>query len=381
MLHLLLLTGFVVIMACAQAYYSRRVAVYNSGIAEGAPLKKDRGIFMIIAMIIMALLVAFRSSQVGNDTPEYLRIFNEILSNSDYVSITRFEVGYVFLNRLVGKFTSNAQGVFIVCAIIQYSVFIWFIKKHSKNYALSLLLFFLLTFSSTLNIVRQALAMSFVFIAFDRILYKKPFGAIFWIIVATLFHTSAIITIILVFLPYIKFDGIFALVIFVLCVVFAFTDLLYKLCELVAPTYAHYFEGKYAESGWLAITYQLLSNLAYFAVVLIPIKVIGRNKAEVLKGRLSVNRKNNILLWITYAAFAGMLLGYKVNLIDRLITYFSAFTIVLIPNSLQKYDKTSRIVLSCAMVAILIAYSIVVIKIRPEWNAIYPYSFFWQVNA
>lgn len=381
MLHLLLLTGFVVIMACAQAYYSRRVAVYNSGIALGTPLKKDRGIFMIIAMIIMALLVALRSTEVGNDTPEYVRIFNEILSNSDYVSITRFEVGYVFLNRLVGKFTSNAQGVFIVCAIIQYSVFIWFIKKHSKNYALSMLLFFLLIFSSTLNIVRQSLAMAFVFIAFDRILSKKTFGAIFWIIVAALFHTSAIITIVLVFLPYIKFDGVFAAIIFVLCIIFAFTDLLYKVCELIAPTYAHYFEGKYAESGWLAITYQLLSNLAYFAVVLIPIKVIGRNKTKILEGTLSVNRKNNILLWITYAAFAGMLLGFKVNLIDRLITYFSAFTIILIPNSLQKYDKTSRMIISCAMVALLIAYSIVVIKIRPEWNATYPYSFFWQVNG
>lgn len=381
MLHLLLLTGFVVIMACMQAYSSRRVTVYNSGIDESVPLKEDRGIFMIIAMIIMALLVALRSNQVGNDTPEYARIFNEILSNSDYVSITRFEVGYVFLNRLVGKFTSNAQGVFIVCAIIQYSIYIWFIKKHSKNYALSMLLFFLLTFSSTLNIVRQTLALSFVFIAFDRILYKKPLGAIFWIIVASLFHTSAIITIILVFLPYIKFDGVFAIIIFILCVVFTFTDLLYKLCELVAPTYAHYFEGKYAESGWLAITYILLSNLAYFAVVLIPIKVIGRNKAVVLKGRVSVNRKNNILLWITYLAFAGMLLGYKVNLIDRLITYFSAFTIILIPNSLQKYNKTSRMVICCAMVALLIAYSILVIKIRPEWNTIYPYSFFWQVNG
>ena len=124
MLHLLLLTGFVVIMACMQAYSSRRVTVYNSGIDESVPLKEDRGIFMIIAMIIMALLVALRSNQVGNDTPEYARIFNEILSNSDYVSITRFEVGYVFLNRLVGKFTSNAQGVFIVCAIIQYSIYI-----------------------------------------------------------------------------------------------------------------------------------------------------------------------------------------------------------------------------------------------------------------
>ena len=171
MLHLLLMTVFVVVMAYCQAINSRKIVVYNSKIAEGEPLneplKKDRGIFMIITMIVMMLLAAFRSINVGNDTDEYIRIFNEILSNPDYANITRYEVGYIFLNKFVGKFTFNPQGIIIVTAVIYYTVFIWFYVKHSKNYSLTLILFFCLMFDSTLTMIRQELAMAFILVSFE----------------------------------------------------------------------------------------------------------------------------------------------------------------------------------------------------------------------
>lgn len=382
MLHLLLLTVFIAIMACLQANYSRNVAVYNSHITEAMPHRKDSGIFMIIAMVIMALLVAMRSVNVGNDTAEYIRIFSEINSNSDYASITRFEVGYVFLNRLVGKFTSNAQGVFVVCAVIQYTIFIWFIKKHSKNYALTLMLFFFFIFGNTLNIVRQSLAMAFVLVAFDRTLDKKTLGAIFWIIIAFLFHKSAIIMLLIVFLPYVKFDKFLVVIILFACVLMAFTDLMYKICQIILPSYAHYFGGQYSESGWLAVTYQMLSGLAFFIVTSLAVWFSkSRSMTIIESGRLGVKRQSNLVLWISFAAFAGYILGYKINLVDRLVSYFSMFTILLVPNALQKYNKTSRMAISVVMVMLLISYSFITAKLRPEWNTIYPYTFFWQIGG
>lgn len=381
MTHFLLLTAFIIAMTCLQATSSKKIAVYNSRInPEIQPAKKDRGIFMIIAMAIMMLLAALRSENVGNDTPEYIRIFNEIISNPDYVNVTRFEVGYVFLNQIVGKFTTNPQGILIVVAIIQYTIFIWFFLKHSKNYALTTVLFFILSFGSTLNIVRQTLAMAFIFIAFDRVLDKKIIGAIFWIIIATLFHTSAIVMLVLVLLPYIKFDKVFVIIILGLCGLFAFSDLLYKICMLVAPSYAHYFSGQYAESGWLAVTYQLLSNFMFFVVILLAVIFVQKHKKGILDSKLRYNQQNNLVLWISFAAFAGFILGYKINLVDRLISYLTIYAIIFLPNALQKYDKTSRIILSCGIVGVLIAYSIVVLKFRPEWNTVYPYTFFWQVG-
>lgn len=385
MLHLLLMTVFVVVMAYCQAINSRKIVVYNSKIAEGEPLneplKKDRGIFMIITMIVMMLLAAFRSINVGNDTDEYIRIFNEILSNPDYANITRYEVGYIFLNKFVGKFTFNPQGIIIVTAVIYYTVFIWFYVKHSKNYSLTLILFFCLMFDSTLTMIRQELAMAFILVSFDRILDKKHIEALIWIIIASLFHSSAIIMVILLFLPYIKFDKIWVIGILLICFLLAFTNVLYKVCQLILPAYAHYFGGKYSESGWLAITYKICYNLAFFILVSLAIYKLGRDKCNLLDSRrLNCIQKNNLILWMMFIAFAILIIGYKINLVDRFLYYFIGVSIVCTSNTLLKYDTRSRKIITILMVTILIAYSIIVIKIRPEWNIIYPYTFFWQVT-
>lgn len=378
MTHLLLVTAFVFIMALLQGYSSDKIAAYNLRNAGNLTQKKDNAVFMTAAMVVMMFLAAFRSVNVGNDTDEYIRIFNEIISNPDYIDTTRFEKGYLYLNKFVALFTTNPQGILIVTSIIYYTVFIWFFKRHSRNYAFTLIMFYMLMFSATLTMIRQQLAIAFVFIAVDRIVNKHSIRAVIWIFIAFLFHTSAILLLILPILPYIKFNKIFTFIVILICLICTFTDGLYKLCLLVAPGYAHYFSSQYAESGWLAITYQLMSNFVYF--VLVKCLVNKKDQAVLFNNKkLLPENEKNLVFWIAFLAFSGFILGYKINLVDRIMLYFTVYFVLFVPNALEKAESKYRVALMFTIACVLTAYMLVVFKYRPDWNRIYPYTFFWQI--
>ena len=92
----------------------------------------------------------------------------------------------------------------------------------------------------------------------------------------------------------------------------------------------------------------------------------------------SVIRTNSLDLWIMFLAFAGIILGYQINLIDRIIGYFNVYFIGLVPNLIKLLPRDQRKFLAYVIVTVLIAYSIVTQLIRPNWNTVYPYSFCWE---
>ncbi len=331
---------------------------------------------MVIAMVIMMLLVALRSSKVGNDTEEYIRIFNLINSDADYAETTRYEKGYILLNKLVGKISSNPQSILIVSALIYYPIFIWFFKRHSKDYSMTLLLFFFFVYGSSLTMIRQQIAMAFVFIGVDRILNKHSIRAEIWIIIAMFFHRSAILMVVLPVLNVLKFNFKLAFLIIAVCIIFAFTNLLYLLCAKLLPSYLHYFGGQYAGSGWLAITYKLLSNFVFFVIVFMSYR-ISKNKLDD-HALIKKEKNDNFMLWVSFASFAGFILGYKINLVDRIMFYLTVYFAIFVPNALKKYNQRTADILRAAMIAVLIIYSVVVHLYRPEWGSAYPYQFFWQ---
>lgn len=376
MSQLILLTAFVVVMAFLQRRKSQQIAAYNASVGKSEYFRRDKGTYMVIAMVIMMLLVALRSSKVGNDTEEYIRIFNLINSDADYAETTRYEKGYILLNKLVGKISSNPQSILIVSALIYYPIFIWFFKRHSKDYSMTLLLFFFFVYGSSLTMIRQQIAMAIVFIGVDRILNKHSIRAEIWIIIAMFFHRSAILMVVLPVLNVLKFNFKLAFLIIAVCIIFAFTNLLYLLCAKLLPSYLHYFGGQYAGSGWLAITYKLLSNFVFFVIVFMSYR-ISKNKLDD-HALIKKEKNDNFMLWVSFASFAGFILGYKINLVDRIMFYLTVYFAIFVPNALKKYNQRTADILRAAMIAVLIIYSVVVHLYRPEWGSAYPYQFFWQ---
>ena len=92
-----------------------------------------------LCVLVLMCLGAFRAETIGNDTHEYLRIFQEIAQ--DPFRETRYEAGYVFLNYIVSLFSSDPQSILVVTSCITLFSFGRFIWKYSRSPWLSLFIF------------------------------------------------------------------------------------------------------------------------------------------------------------------------------------------------------------------------------------------------
>ncbi len=71
--------------------------------------------------------------------------------------------------------------------------FCYFVFKNSKNVWMSMLILISLHFSFTLTGLRQTMALAFVCLAFNCILQKKPVKFLVFVVIAIMFHSSAIL--------------------------------------------------------------------------------------------------------------------------------------------------------------------------------------------
>lgn len=380
MVDFLLLTAFVCFAAFMQYRQTKKAVSINNNSIEATLSEKQNKTWLYVAMFVMAVLVALRAPSIGNDTEEYRNIFFNVINDENYISVARYEKGYLYLNMIVGKITDDPQVLFALLAVFQYSVFTWFIAKYSDDTAFALLLFYVIIFGSSMNIVRQITATAFILIGVDRVLQKHTIRAFIWLGIAVLFHTSAVIFLVVPIIPYVKFNNIAALLLTGIVIVFTVTDLMYVISSKLFPEYAHYFSGKYVDSGRLATFYQVMRNGAFLVIAYIGASSMRRKEGLVPYNNAKIGRDKqiNMSLWCALVAFAGMIYGFKLNLVDRIISYVVSFYIVLLPGTMKGIDDKYRDKLKFLIVVVLLAYSVLVQAIRPEWNTIYPYQFFWQ---
>ena len=145
-------------------------------------------------MLIFFLLLALRGINIGNDTKQYLRLFNEYRDQNIVHLLSNFshEFGFKLLNRMVGIVTDNYQVLLAVTAAICVVPLWYFYKRESENQPLTIALFMtvapcMMYFSG----IRQAIAISFGVPIWYAAKEKKLGQFIILVLVALQFHASA----------------------------------------------------------------------------------------------------------------------------------------------------------------------------------------------
>lgn len=169
-------------------------------------LKQKNKKILYIYTIILILLFALRSERMGIDLHYNLKYgylgsfdylsklsWKEILTNS-YLN---YEIGYRILNRLIGVFTHNRQVLLFICALISIFPIGYVITKESKMPMLSFIIYmglpsFVLLFSG----LRQGIALGLVFLSINYIKQKKLIKFLLLVLIASLFHKSALVFIV-----------------------------------------------------------------------------------------------------------------------------------------------------------------------------------------
>lgn len=196
------------------------MAVYLIGFALSLGLiawseKKRLPVFLAIsffALLIPCLIAGFREQTIGTDVMVYVKPLTQSAIQADdlgdyfnsywYLSwrnlyVQDYEPGFSLLVYVVANLTKRLGAVlFAVQAFTIVPIFIALVRNRKQvPLWLGMLVYYLLFFNSTLNMMRQWIAMAFLLLAMQMLLERKGGLTILFSVVGFLFHYSAILVI------------------------------------------------------------------------------------------------------------------------------------------------------------------------------------------
>lgn len=159
--------------------------------------KLSKYFFIAIAALPFSILAGFRDN-VGTDYLNYATIFEEFktIKFVDIVTASdNIEVGYYMLIKFLQLFGAGVHFAFFVYEFFIVYIFLLALSKYknSVNAVFCITFYFAMYFHPSLNIIRQSMAMSLLFLACFYLINKKYVAYAITNAVACLFHRTAII--------------------------------------------------------------------------------------------------------------------------------------------------------------------------------------------
>lgn len=323
--------------------------------------KKNSTFFVVLFLFVLWALTAFRAPEIGNDTLTYIGFYNEIGKDGINGSL-ELEIGYKVYCFVLYYLGFSARSFLIITATICWLAIGIYILKYSKNILFSLLLAFCFCFSNFTNILRQDMAMVITLYVYVLFKHKKYVRSLLLLLIAGLFHSSAFCFILIYFYKFFPKKSKTVFILSFIIILASVTGLIAKILVSVLPVYSSYFYGKYRGTGYLAVTVAVIRSIVFYIILYCAAK-------------RSQGRDSKIAYGIGLLALLFVCFGFTVNLFTRITFYFLFPMIVDIPNSLYSGKFKNRNLWIIVIGLVLLAYFIISLIFRPEWNNLYPYKF------
>lgn len=307
--------------------------------------------FLYISFFALIIFTGLRALSVGPDTRNYFLHFYRVGNNIVYALDQRFERGYTLLVEFVCLFTDNYTVFFTIVAILVNIPIMLYIRKYSSDCFLSLILYITIgSFTFQLTGLRQALAMSICALAITFAIERKLFHFIGFVVLATLFHKSA-----LLFLPVYLLGAksvkkkkalLFAIA---AAILFLSGEIVIQFATIL--DYQDYVGDSGVEDGggWTYIAIMGITLLSY---------LLNKGKKEKVLEENSANSDSFFFAMVIFA-LATYLVRYDFRIAERISNYYRMGIIVLLPNTLTKInDPSIRLLakLACGFLAIALFF-------------------------
>lgn len=320
--------------------------------------KNQISLIPIIIGIVFFTLSILRDVSVGYDNHYYMIGFNQISGLSDLSLLKEYswEFGYTIFNKFISLFTNDFYNLIIIYSLIYFTSLIIFITRESKIPWLSFYLFATFgIFHFSLSGYRQSLAMIGVVISLKFIKQKNVFKFLLTIFLASLFHQSVLVFIIIYPISQIEISKKYLINLTITSLVLYFSG--GSLINLILKFYSKNY--LYIEEG------QGLGMLFLLFIITITGLILYKQ-----------NPNNSMRLYMHIMLIASILqiVSLHFSLFVRVVEYFSFFIIIFIPNTISniksKYLKILAIILT---VSLFFAYYIWILNGNP--NGTVPYIF------
>lgn len=336
--------------------------------------KKRKKLFLITSFFILTVIAMLRSWEVGVDTEQYYRNFGYITyldwSQSD---VLRYEIGFFALCKVLSYFSNDPYILIMVSSLIIIPSIGRFIYKYSENVALSTFLYITLNaYFFNMTGMRQSLAIVFIVYGFDYLVEEKYIRYFIFIVIASLFHSSALFLISLIFIRKMAYTrNSYIKTIFIIGICFVFYKYLFRIAVLILGKYAGYEESVFGGSNYLGSLFQFLIGMIFYSVCHYLYFIRTQNK--------SVNSKINMMaLRLFSLAICFQALAMKMNILGRMVPYFWIFGILAIPNTIFNCKIKRRKEWILCIITLSFVYWFIIAKFRPEWHGVIPYAPFFN---
>ncbi|MCC4404978.1 EpsG family protein [Limosilactobacillus reuteri] len=291
-------------------------------------------LLIFIALLVPAILAGVRDYSVGTDVMVYGNAWFYRAFTVDYKTYINWATsssvgsGYAFLNYVVSRFTNNPHVFYFIYNFLE-NILIFLGIRHFKkniNVTLGMATYYFLFFNVLLNILRQGMALALIVWGFKYVTDKKFVKYILVVAIATLFHNTAILAVV-IYLVYLIFSDIkrlsilkdlfvLSIVMLILLLFTQFTTLLYSN-SLLSDRYQSFVSSSSVKGGFWG---HLL--LCVPVLILYVLNMIYNKKIS------GIGKGFNYLVVVT--TLMSIFNIYSSNL-SRVTLYFDFLFIILIP--------------------------------------------------
>lgn len=338
--------------------------IYVVGLSTNMFNEKSRKRYMLFSGVLLVLISGLRSYNLGTDTMVYYSAFEDVVQLSfRQICDSEFKDPFYyifskFLSLIVGN---NFHLVLLVFAAMYMSTFGKLIYKESPNLLISFIVFISLgLFSFSMHGVRQGLAIAFIMSSYFPLRDKKILKFIGLVLIASLFHSTAIIFLIAYPCCRLGFNKKSAILyIGILGVLLVSGDNLVRTFALEASAYDARFEA-------YAVTEKSLTYSGFIQLCLFFLLVLFNMKSFKEK-----DKDSSLLITLLVLALIFQSCSIFIAEMFRIAMYFSIFLVILVPRVLATYPVKYRKEVSFIICILIMMYF---------YSEPYKleYSFFWN---
>ena len=327
--------------------------------------KNTPSYFFTIPIFLLLFFISTFRGDFTTDYKNYTSLFNLYNKYSFSELLTagfQNEIGFIYTNKIIGLFTDDVIYFFAIMSFFILFGFIHHFKKYSVNIWLSVLMFVTAgSFYASFNITRHIFAVAIIFAGSTYLYQRKFFKWVLVVILATLFHKTAIIMIPFYFILNFRIK-IRNWILIALCS--AITILLF---DNIVQFAQQYFYEQYSEDSY-GMWGQAISNIV-LPVAFLIFSLFHLNKID----------SNNTMhrIWFNAVIFYAFfnILALQIEMVERLGRFFAPYILLLIPYIFSKMkNKYLKITYMTGLILILVLYNYIILS-----DSVFdPYYFIWD---
>ena len=336
-------------------------------------------IILRVAFLVLGFMAAFRGMDITNDTSAYYRTYQEIAYNG-FAGETRMEIGYVAFNVFLSHlFQDNLVGfhvlLFITSAFSYLALEQW-IERHADSYGVCIIAFYFLSNQSFMSAIRQSVALGFILWALmaleDLEGRKRYIVYVLFVIIASLFHKTAVISFVFPFLARRSYTRNTTWMIMLVTIIATLTNFVSSMISFfgLGTGYVTTEIGNAVNVG--------IMSLLYFALLLLRVFGFSNvyNLTEEVNNTENTAYKDDFYTYCIALSLAVTVMSLRAAGMSRLNIYLQLVGLPYISNIMNRIkNQRVAVIVKASFSVVIWSYSVIALVYRPEWQHIWPYHF------